>query len=256
MKKRSVILVSPSNQRQGAEFGDLSLSVSNYYARAIQAAGGVPMVMPLSLDAGGISVCVERADGVMLTGGDDVHTGLYAQDMPPRLKRKAGAPDHQRDWFEATLIETVFRRRKSLLAICRGQQILNVAFGGTLFVDIASEVRGALNHNQPRHSQEGVHKIALAPHSRLAKIARSSTMSVNSCHHQAVRELARPFRAVAASADGIIEGFELAPEEAALLPYLLAVQFHPERLYDRDEISLRIFRDFARACGHGGEGTV
>jgi putative glutamine amidotransferase len=256
MKKRPVILVAPSNHRQGVEFGDLSLSVSNYYARSIQAAGGLPLVMPLSLDAREISACVERAEGVMLTGGDDVHTGLYAQDMPARLKRKAGAPDHGRDWFEATLIETVFRRRKPLLAICRGQQILNVAFGGTLFVDIATEVRGALPHDQHRRSEEQVHKISLAPHSRLAKIARGPTMSVNSCHHQAVRELARPFRAVATSADGIIEGFELAREEAELLPYLLAVQFHPERLYDRDEISLRIFRDFARACGHGGEGTV
>ena len=256
MKRRPVILVIPSNHRQGVEFGDPSLSVSNCYARSIQAAGGLPLVMPLSLDAGEISAAVERADGVMLTGGDDVHPGLYAPDLPARVKRKAGKPDHERDWLEAALIETVFRRRKPLLAICRGQQILNVAFGGTLYVDIASEVRGALNHNQPGRGGEGVHKITLTPHSRLAKVARGPTMSVNSCHHQAVRELARPFRTVAVSADGIIEGFELAPEEAGLLPYLLAVQFHPERLGDRDEISRRIFRDFARACGDGGEGTV
>jgi putative glutamine amidotransferase len=203
-----------------------------------------------------ILVCVHWADGVVLTGGDDIHTGMYAIDMPARLKRKAGAPDHGRDWFEAALIETVFALRKPLLAICRGQQILNVAFGGTLFVDIATEVPGALNHDQHLRGEKRVHKISVAPHSRLAKIARARTMSVNSCHHQAVRELARPFQAVATSADSIIEAFELAPGEAKLLPYLLAVQFHPERLYDRDEISLRIFRDFARICGKGGEGTV
>jgi putative glutamine amidotransferase len=256
MKKRPVILVTPSSHQRGAEFADTSLSISNYYALAIQAGGGLPLVVPLSLTAAEIDQCTRLVDGVVLTGGDDVQTGLYVKDLPARLKRRAGVPDPGRDWFEITLLNAVFRRRKPLLAICRGQQILNVAFGGTLWVDIATEVPGAFRHRQPQGANKPVHKLELLPHSRLAKIARGLAMAVNSCHHQAVRELARPFRATGLSLDGIIEAFELAPEEENLLPYLLAVQFHPERLYDRDDISKRIFCDFIRACGRGGEGKV
>ncbi len=251
-KTRPLILVIPCRQAKGAEFEDLSLSLSDRYALAIQAGGGVPLVAPLSLSERELAQCTAQVDGVMLTGGDDVQPDLYEPEMPARLKRKSGAADARRDWLEIALIQEVFRQRKPLLAICRGHQILNVAMGGSLYVDIATEVPKALNHRQMSKSEELVHRVQLAPRSRLAKIARSLAMDINSCHHQAVKELARPFEATAQGEDGVIEAFELAPGEAGLMPYLLAVQFHPERLYHRDEVSRRIFCDFIRACRRVG----
>ena len=246
------ILVTPCSQDKGAEFGDSSLSVSQCYTRAIQAANGLSCVMPLCAAKDEIEEYVKRCDGVMLTGGNDLAPGLYRQDMPARIRKRVGKPDSQRDCLEMQVIESVFRQRKPLLGICRGQQILNVAFGGTLISDIPAEVPQALNHLRMDLSREPVHDIAIASDSLLAKATGKSSFGVNSTHHQAVDKVAPPFRVTAASPDGIIEAMELLPEESGLLPFFLSVQFHPERLFDRKPEFLRIFASFMRACALGG----
>ena len=134
------------------------------------------------------------------------------------------------------------------LAICRGQQILNVALGGTLVADIPSQVPGAINHRRTDRRSEIVHEVRLTQGSLLARIVGSENLGVNSTHHQAVGRVAPPLRVVAASQDGIIEGVELKPGVAPWMPFLLSVQFHPERLVDRYPEHRRIFRAFARAC--------
>ena len=147
------------------------------------------------------------------------------------------------------MIKEVFRQRKPVLAICRGHQMMNVAFGGKLIVDIAQQIPGALKHQQSDKAFAPVHEAALTPRSLLAKICGGSSIAVNSTHHQAVTEPAKLFVATARSADGIVEAMELEPATAARMPFFLSVQFHPERLVQVHARYRNIFRKFVAACG-------
>jgi putative glutamine amidotransferase len=246
MNKAPLILVSPSTQRTGAEFSDASISLSNRYFEAVISAGGIPVAIPFTADSALIAEYVRRSDGVMLTGGDDVQPKLYAPKLSEDLAKKVGPQEPERDLLELQMIDEVFRQRKPLLAICRGHQILNVALGGTLIVDIPTQVPQALNHRQINRKSEPVHSVALTPDSDLAKSVRSVTLNVNSTHHQAVGKIAEPLTVVATSEDGIIEAMEL--KNKKMLPYLISVQFHPERLCDRYKEFNNLFESFTRSC--------
>jgi putative glutamine amidotransferase len=248
MKSRPLVLITPCSERKGAEFSDPSLSLSERYPRAIIAAGGMPWVLPCWPTEQIAAEVVRRCDGVMLTGGEDVEPKLYANDLPPRLERTVSPADAARDLWELLLIREVFRQRKPLLAICRGQQILNVALGGTLIVDIRAQVPRALNHHCLDRKDKIVHKVALTPGSILNKITGKQTLGVNSSHHQSVGRLGGSLRVNAVSPDGVVEGLELAEPAGRQMPWLVAVQFHPERLFEKHDVFLELFRSFIRAC--------
>src|SRR5258706_1458910 len=201
-KIRPLILLSPSRDGRGVEFEDESISLSNRYPNAIAAAGGVPLILPRAADGNLIADLVGRSDGILLTGGDDVQPELYAGTIPPRWQGRWGPTDPLRDLVELMLLDEIFRQRKPLLAICRGCQILNVALGGTLWIDIATEKPAALKHDQSDRKDRIVHEVALTNGSLLAKLAGTKTIGVNSSHHQAVARVAAPLRATGASADG------------------------------------------------------
>ena len=243
-----LILITPSTSKQGVEFEDNSVSLSNQYCTAIAGAGGLPWIAPCLPSGPLVRESVARADGVMLTGGDDIQPELYAPGVSRELRRTVSATDGQRDLFELLLIEEVFRQKKPLFAICRGHQMVNVAFGGTLVVDIASQLPEALRHQQIERKNEVVHDVELTRGSLVSKIVGQTKLGVNSSHHQAVGELAGPFQATARSSDGVIEALELAPGASRLLPFFLAVQFHPERLSARYPEHLALFKRFVRAC--------
>lgn len=247
-KSPPLVLISGSTEKKGAEFSDTSLSLSLNYPKAIKAAGAMPWVLPCIPEPEIVAEGVRRCEGVLLTGGDDVQPSLYANDLSPGLQKTVHPASPERDLFELMLIEEVFRQRKPLLAICRGHQILNVALGGTLIVDIASEVPAALNHSRVDLKDQVVHEAELKPGSNLAEIIGKARLGVNSTHHQAVGKIAKPLRASAVSIDGIIEGMEFAPGAHSMLPWLLAVQFHPERLFPQHAEHLDIFKSFVQAC--------
>jgi putative glutamine amidotransferase len=245
------ILVAPGTEREGAEFADRSLSLSNRYTDAVMAAGGLPVILPATARRKMIAEAVRRCDGVLLTGGDDIDPRRYAPALTGALAKTSVAHDAERDAWEKLLIQEVFRQRKPLLAICRGLQMLNVALGGTLLVDIASQVPNALNHNQMARKSEPVHIISIAGGTLLAKMAGGTELGVNSTHHQAAGRVADPLRIAAQSADGVIEALEL--KDPGPMPFLLAVQFHPERMLDRSALFLRLFRGFVRAARGGAK---
>ena len=250
--KPPLILVTPSTQQNGVEFEDHSISLSNKYSMAVRAGGGLPWVTPCLAEKKFVAEAVERCDGVMLTGGDDLVPGLYARRLPRAVRATVKATAPARDLFELELLDEVFRQRKPLLAICRGHQMLNVALGGTLFADITLQQPQALNHKQSDRKDQIVHDVACAAGSLLWQIAGGGRLGVNSAHHQAVARTAKPLRATAVSRDGIVECLELAPENAGLLPWMLSSQFHPERLFARHEQHLRVFTEFIRACRQAG----
>jgi putative glutamine amidotransferase len=250
MTRPPLILVSPSVEAKGVEFHDLSISLSEAYTRAITEAGGIPLTMPVGQSRELVAECVRRSDGVLITGGDDIEPKLYQDRVPPKLRKTVETtPDGgERDLRELILIDEVFRQRKPLLAICRGHQMLNIALGGTLVVDIPIEVPGALKHARMDKRNDIVHEVQLTRDSLLSKITGRRTLGVNSTHHQAVCRVAELLQVTAASSDGVVESMELKPHAARLLPFMLATQFHPERLVDRYPEHRAIFRAFTQAC--------
>jgi putative glutamine amidotransferase len=250
MSKPPLILISPSIEKAGIEFSDRSISLSEAYTRAVADAGGIPVIAPSGTSRRLMAECVRHCDGVLLTGGDDVEPELYEKKLSAKVRRTVGTtPDGgERTLRELYLIDEIFRQRKPTLAVCRGSQLLNVALGGTLITDIPLQVPKAMNHRRMDKRSEVVHEARLTPDSLLSKITGRRNLGVNSTHHQAVGRLAELLRAVAVSADGIVEGMELRPEASRLLPFLVAVQFHPERLTRRHPEHRALFRAFVKAC--------
>lgn len=263
MKKTSslpLILVTPSTEKKGVEFYDTSSSLSFRYEHAVLQGGGIPVIAPMTTDRAALAEAVRRVDGVLLSGGDDINPALYEKKLSPALRKTVALPPdvESRDLRELILIDEVFQQRKPLLAICRGFQMLNIAFGRGLIVDIPTQLPGAMNHKRTDKAGEALtHEVPLTAGSLLSKITGRKALGVNSSHHQGVLETAEPFAAVARTEDGIVEAMELKPEMAngpPQPPFFLAVQFHPERLVKHPE-HLAIFSRFAEACAQKHNGN-
>jgi putative glutamine amidotransferase len=250
MSKPPLILISPSIEKAGVEFSDRSISLSEAYPRAVAKAGGIPVIAPSGTTREMLAECVRHCDGVLLTGGDDIEPELYDAKLPARLRGTVETtPDGgERTLRELILIDEIFRQRKPTLAICRGSQLLNVALGGTLIVDIPKQIPNAMNHGRMDKRNEVVHQVRLTEDSLLAKITGKRNLRVNSTHHQAVGRLAEGLRSTGSSRDGVVESTELKPEVSHLLPFLVAVQFHPERLADRYPEHQAVFHALVHAC--------
>jgi putative glutamine amidotransferase len=249
MRSRSpVILIGPQTIKASPGSGGLQSSLSDSYSAAIRAAGGIPLILSCLVDEAYVCEAVQVADGILLTGGDDVDPELYSPNLPEKLRSTLSLDGPERDAFELLLINETFRQRLPLLAICRGMQILNVALGGTLIADIPSEVSQAIDHRRTDAKESLVHEITLSPESLFASATGCLKLGVNSTHHQAVGRMAKVLQPSAVSKDGIVEGMELGSAHMDVLPYLLAVQFHPERLWMRYQEHLELFRSFTAAC--------
>ncbi len=248
MGRSPLILVSPSIERRGVEFHDISASLSARYNNAILGVGGIPVTAPTSTDRAVLAECVRRTDGVMLTGGDDINPDLYDENLPAKiLKTIEQTPDDgDRDVRELILIDAIFRQRKPVLAICRGHQMMQVAFGGKLLADLPQQLAGSkIIHRRMDAPLELVHEVALTPGSLVSKICKTLVLGVNSTHHQGILKPAEPFVATGVSSDGIVEVMEL---KEKLLPFYLSVQFHPERLVQKHARYKNIFQKFVEAC--------
>ncbi len=209
------------------------------YALAIEQAGGTPTLIPLlNPDSPALRSLFDAVDGILLPGGADIDPLTYGAEPHPKL----GSLDPERDTTELALARWALAENKPILGICRGQQCLNVAAGGSLYQDIASEIPGSLVH---RHEPRGAlaHHIRVDPGSALAKALGASSFDANSLHHQAVKDVAPGFVPVAWAPDGVIEGMERRDH-----PFALAVQFHPEELVPGHEPSEFLLRSFADAA--------
>ena len=212
--------------------------LNSSYVTALESAGLIPIVIPPLASPEQVRAILERVDGVLLTGGEDVDPALYGQDR----NEKCGEPNKARDETEIALSLAARELGKPLLAICRGPQVLNVAFGGTLIQDIPSEFPGSLDHNADRERASRVHEVSIEPESLTAKAIGATKVSVNSLHHQSVRDVAPGFKVTATAPDGIVEAIEWAGDDW----WAMAVQWHPEEMNDSPEPWDRgLFRAFA-----------
>lgn len=195
-------------------------AVRQNYCQAVTAAGGVPVVLPHEI--GHIAAYLEMIDGLIITGGHfDVDPSHFGDDARhPTVKLKPARTD-----FEFAITRACLERDKPLLGICGGEQLLNVALGGTLIQHIPDEVPGALAHEQKNPRNEPGHSVHISEGSRLREIVGASKLAVNSAHHQAVKALGAGVTANALAPDGVIEGIESAQHR-----FCIGVQWHPEFL--------------------------
>jgi putative glutamine amidotransferase len=211
------------------------------YTRAVAAAGGLPVLLPLLDDEAALRALYDRLDGVLLPGGGDVNPARYGEAARPECS--VVGVDDRLDAVELTLARWALADGKPLLGICRGQQALAVATGGALYQDLPTQLDGALPHQCANARTALVHPIRVEPTSRLAAVLGATELRVNSIHHQAVARLADGWRPAAWAPDGVLEGIER-PDH----PFALAVQFHPEELVSAHAPSARLFAAFVAAC--------
>ena len=215
------------------------------YSEAIEAAGGLPVHIPLIPEEDFIDALADDLDGVLLPGSDsDVDPALFGQEPHPNLKNVVP----EKDATDRLLIGAAEQRDIPLLGICYGMQALNVARGGSLIQDIASQVDNALKHDQGRPLDRHSHAIDIDRQSVLGTLNsvanNGSSLRVNSHHHQAVGELGRDLVAVAWAKDGMVECIQdFRPER-----FFVGVQWHPELAWERDPLSQDLFDVFIRKC--------
>ncbi|PIC95250.1 gamma-glutamyl-gamma-aminobutyrate hydrolase [Sporosarcina sp. P26b] len=213
--------------------------VQTRYIQAVRRAGGVPVILPVGLEA--IEEVCDRLDGVLLIGGEDVDPYLYGEEP----HRQLGKVLPERDESELALIKYMADQDKPMFGICRGYQLMNVAFGGTIYQDVYAQLsEDLLQHHQITDLDFAFHSIDIVGDSKLAEWAGTSEVRVNSLHHQAVKEVKAPLVVTAVAKDGVIEALESTAHR-----FLVGVQWHPEAMVKRnDALSLMLFEKFIEAA--------
>lgn len=213
--------------------------MNDTYAKAIIQAGGIPVILPNNEDISCVEEIAARLDGFLLSGGDDLDPVLFGQRATDRL----GAVIPRRDRFEIALARHVIEKTdKPLLGICRGLQVMNVALGGSLHIDLQDA--GKLCHSLTMYPRWMCsHDVQITANTRLAEIMEGETAHVNSFHHQAIDALAEGLMVSAVSVpDDVIEAVELPGEQ-----FVVGIQWHPEELVERVE-ARRLFQSLVNAA--------
>jgi putative glutamine amidotransferase len=219
--------------------------MSQRYVHALTAAGGIPWMIPLLPDDDDtLRAIYEELDGVFLPGGADIDPANYGEQRHPKCDRS----DPTRDRVELHLTRWATRDRKPVLGVCRGLQLINLVAGGTLWQDLESERPASIKHDyfpfRDGYARDHLaHTVTVRTGTQLAEIVGSGEHQVNSMHHQGIRDLASGFVASATAPDGLIEAIEMSGEQ-----FLVAVQWHPEALTEKDSPSRRLFEAFTTAA--------
>ncbi len=214
--------------------------VNASYLRAVEGAGGIPVLLPPYLSEQARRALWERLDGVLLTGGGDIDPARFNEPAHPTVADVSTL----RDALEIDVVERALGDGIPLLAICRGLQVLNVALGGTLYQDLPADSPSHVVHSQKEPRDQATHAVkVMGEGTRLASIVGVPEIEVNSFHHQAIKRLAGGLKDVAWAPDGIIEAVEMEGDQ-----FVLAVQWHPEDLVEHDPAARGLFAALTAAA--------
>lgn len=208
-------------------------SIPTAYSNALYKAGA-DMVFVLPYTKKRLDSIINNIDGLVLTGGIDIEPENYGQ----KRKEYTDRPNRERDFFEINLTKAALERNIPILGICRGLQILNIVFGGTLYQDLLKESSAENIHNNC-DEKNFAHSVEIVKYSILDTLTKSNIIQVNSNHHQGINKLGGDLRAVAISQDGIIEAIE-----SKVHKWVVGVQWHPEILADEIKFHQNIFNSF------------
>jgi putative glutamine amidotransferase len=207
------------------------------YVQAVAASGGLPLLLPAQAGVGSLEAYAGLLHGLLIPGSPaDVDPAHYGEEPHARL----GPVNPLRTEFEMRMVRLALQRHVPVFGICGGAQVLNVALGGSLYQDIPSQVTKAYKHSG---ASEPAHTVDILPGTRLAAILGIGEMRVNSLHHQAVKAPGQDLVVSASSRDGVVEAVEISHA-----PFILGVQWHPERLFADDEPSQRLFTTFVQVA--------
>lgn len=213
--------------------------LSRYYSEAVEAAGGLPVLIPLIPRAEFIKGVMDTVDGLLLPGSDsDLDPLRYGREPHPLL----GSVHPEKDETDSLALAEAEERATPVFAICFGLQSLNVSRGGTLIQDIGSQHPGAIKHQQGAPRDRHSHRVRILEGSLLAELAGGLGAPVNSHHHQALETLGRELVATAWASDGLVE----AVEDPRGDRFVVGVQWHPELAWEEDQFSLALFARFVQ----------
>lgn len=204
------------------------------YSQSVINAGGLPLLIPVTDNIEVLDEILDMIDGLILSGGEDIHPSYYGEEPIEEL----GNVNDTRDVYDIALIKLAAKRNMPLLGICRGEQLINVAFGGSLYQDIPAQYKDStVNHNQKESSSIATHYVSVLLGSVISSIVREDELVTNTHHHQAVKAVAPGFRVSAWACDSIPEAIETTDGRP-----IWGVQFHPEvAAMDGDTIMSRFF---------------
>ncbi len=224
---------------------DGMLSVSEDYVRAVEAAGGIPHLFSMSTNPAAVRSETEILDGVIISGGEDISPLRYG-DQPCKEIGKVNAT---RDSAEVLIFQCAQKRGIPILGICRGMQLINVMLGGTLVQDIPSQWKNPIQHRQLPAKDVATHTVDIVKGTKLWDIMKTTSVDVNSFHHQCVKDCSNQLRISAYSKDGVPEAVESIGDAK-----ILGVQFHPEGLFGKNKVFLAIFAKFIEEARKGNKG--
>ncbi len=202
----------------------------------------VDYVVMYELPKDSVDIVFAECTALLLTGGRDIYPARYGKENDTA---RCGNFDLYRDSLEFNLIYMAMEREMPILGVCRGQQILNVAMGGTLYVDIPTDINSMVNH-RCEDWRNCYHRVKVLPENLLSRISGVSEENITTNHHQAIDRLAKDFKVLAVSSDGIIES--IGWKDTLNKPFLIAVQWHPERMDTLNMLSVPIARKFLEAA--------
>ncbi|WP_407080301.1 gamma-glutamyl-gamma-aminobutyrate hydrolase family protein [Candidatus Contubernalis alkalaceticus] len=212
-------------------------SLSLWYSLVVEAAGGIPLVIPTLENIENIKEILSFFDGIILSGGGDPDPFIFGEE-PVFGQGKIEPP---RDYLELILAEEALNLNLPILGICRGMQMINLAAGGSIYQDIGLRKKKNIKHMQDAPRWYPTHKVYITPHSRLASIFDQESHRVNSFHHQGINKLGKGLISCAYASDGLVEALEGTGENL-----VMGVQWHPETMWVRDSKMLDLFKYFIK----------
>lgn len=225
---------APNGIINGLEF---SYAVEDYI-RAVEKAGGVPLILPVIKDHDAIISQVKLCSGIVMTGGQDVHPLFYNEEPHEKL----GYVNSEIDEYQIKILKIALEENKPILGICRGHQLLNVVCGGTLYQDLSEMPGITLKHFQEGKRYDYSHKINIKSDSILRKLFGKEVL-VNSYHHQCIKDVGEGLRAIAKASDGAIEAVQMKGRD-----YVVGIQWHPEMMAVGSDMMLVLFGELIRNC--------
>lgn len=239
---RVPVIVTSSASNDDSSIHAPHYCLNKTYANAIVSAGGMPLLAIAHGQHDAFAKLVDIMDALLLPGGADVHPAHYNEELTDHTTET----NAQRDELELALIRAARAKGVPILGICRGMQLLNIAYGGSLYQDIAQATETAITHDNSKHPNRGqhiAHTVSVEKGSLLSLLMEQENVPVNSTHHQSVKQLGMGLSVSARAPDGIIEAIE-----DPLHPFVLGIQWHPEGLQTDHTHAKEIFRAFVESA--------
>lgn len=236
MKSAKPLILIPSSVQ---DLERKRFALAQTYVKAVLAAGGIPILAPVTMPTDDMRAVYDQCNGVLLTGGSDCDPADFGEER----HEKTSGIDHDRDRAEYALVKWAIQEDKPIFGICRGEQVMNVAMGGSLIQDIPSQWQTDATHAWQGARNDLAHTVSVDANTRLAGMTGAGEIHTNSFHHQSVKKLGDGFKVSARAADGVIEGIEN-PTRA----FAVGVQWHPEDLAPERDEAAALFKEFVNAC--------